>query len=770
MMRTMRIQPNGALSLRISAIFAKLRRPVCILAMLFLFMRAEPVSGNAPFAAAFFAAGLFSGENVGAMAAGCILGALRFPLLEAAVLPAIACACIMAGEIAFSTLKFLKKIDGHTRISILAGFGVLLPSLIFAGGEILPSLQGLACAALAAAASPFLAAALGVKANRKWYLAEERVGALLMAGGALCGMYAVSPIVAEIAAGLGVMCMPGAGMGVVCGLFLALGGAPAVKIAHLALCGLAAGVHAGSNRKFCALRVCACGVLAQILLEAGTFSWFAMPVAAVLYLLTPQAWQDAIAHFLRPVHAAEDPDRISQLVAMENQRRLRALGDAFGDMAESYAEPTEVPDEQALICAMRERLCSGCSDYPHCWAGRQNRAARFLCSLITDAISLADAPSGRRVLFSDGEIPPDILRICRRGRMIPDRLGFLLRDFAERRRAEIKRADNNRLVSVQFLQAREILYDLAQRQAAPMHFQGGKIDRARAALDSIGLKDVTIGIRGGGEIGVTRSDEHWTREEVLRAGTEINRIFGGRYVPERLGSMLRFTRYPRLAAQTGVACQSGVAGEACGDSHILRMMDDGRMLALICDGMGMGEAAAQESRTAIHLLWRFLNAEISRPLAIEAVNRQMLMQSGEEMFATMDLCLIDLNSGVAELSKLAASRTILLRGNELRAIEGAHLPLGILEGIQTPVQRIRLRPGDVLIMGSDGVMEAGDGRMIERIVRAGSGMQAQQLAEQIVREAALRRSHGRADDMSCICIRIEKPDERRRDAPFIRQA
>jgi hypothetical protein len=140
-----------------------------------------------------------------------------------------------------------------------------------------------------------------------------------------------------------------------------------------------------------------------------------------------------------------------------------------------------LPDEQELILKMRERLCSGCGDYGPCWAGDDNCAARFLCRLIEEAVQLADEPGGLRVLYSDGEVPPDVLRFCRRGRMIPDRLGLLLRDFAERRRSEIKRCATGQLLSVQLLQAREILYDLAEKQLKPLY--GRKTEALQAALD-----------------------------------------------------------------------------------------------------------------------------------------------------------------------------------------------------------------------------------------------------------------------------------------------
>ena len=259
MMRTERLWANGAIFMRASALWARLRRPLLMAGMLFLMMHASLIPGHAPLAAALFAAALAAGENLGALAAGCILGALRIPVRGSALLPAIACACILAGELLFSTLRALKKTQAQLRISILAGFGVLLPALAFAGGELLASMQALACAALAAASAPFFLSALNLHKERRWYLAEERAGPILIAGGALCGLYALLPPAAEIAAGLIVMLLPSAGTGVFCGIFLLLGGAPPLKLASLAVCALAAGQTLLPDRKFRALAACACG-------------------------------------------------------------------------------------------------------------------------------------------------------------------------------------------------------------------------------------------------------------------------------------------------------------------------------------------------------------------------------------------------------------------------------------------------------------------------------------------------------------------------------
>ena len=733
-------------------------RPALMMAAMFLMMRFELPMQLSPLAAALMAAGLASGESAAALVAGGLLGALRLPLTDAALLPAICCAAVLAGELICLLIPALKRGAEETRVSLVAGLGVLLPSLVWAGGDALNSLWALACAALSATAAPFLLPALRLRSNRRRLMLQERVGLILLSCACIAGLQRVLPAAAELAAALGVLLAPGLGAaaGVMGGLALAAGGAPLLKLGGLALAALVAGWRELRARWQRGLAL----VLALLVFHLAAGSGAPEPqwalIAALICLLLPESFLQCAQRFTAsPREEAREPDRIAREVTAQSRIRLRALGDAFGDMAESCAAPTDVPGEQELICEMRDRLCGGCPGYGDCWNGEDNHAVRFLCQLITEALDRVDAPPGMRVLFSDGEIPPDVLRICRRGRMIPDRLGLLLRDFAEKRRSEIKRCATGQLLSAQLAQAREILYDLADRQAAPVSFRGRKLEQLNAALDGAGLSDCEAAAIGldGAEIRLSR-EGGWSREEVQRAGCALGRAFGGGFVPELQGDALLFMQRPRYGLETGVRCQSGVAGQVNGDSHLLRPLGRSKMVLMLSDGMGSGEAAAQESAETLRLLWRFLYAGISFPLALETVNQQMLMRSGEDMFATVDLCAVDLNTGVAEFSKLAASRSLILRGSEILHVEGGRLPLGILEQVQPAVTRVRLRPGDVIVMGSDGVMEVGDGLMIDRLARLSAGCAPEVLAERLVREAALRRGRGRVDDLSCICARI----------------
>ena len=97
----------------------------------------------------------------------------------------------------------------------------------------------------------------------------------------------------------------------------------------------------------------------------------------------------------------------------------------------------------------------------------------------------------------------------------------------------------------------------------------------------------------------------------------------------------------------------------CGDSYAVVPLPDDRMMAVICDGMGTGEAARAQSERAVRLITRWMQAGADAPSAIGAANAFFLWQ-GSETFSTLDLAVIDLRASRAELYNLAAPRSLHL--------------------------------------------------------------------------------------------------------------
>ena len=119
------------------------------------------------------------------------------------------------------------------------------------------------------------------------------------------------------------------------------------------------------------------------------------------------------------------------------------------------------------------------------------------------------------------------------------------------------------------------------------------------------------------------------------------------------------------------------------------------------------------------------------------------------------MLIFNLNTGEAELVKLAACPTLILRQGALRRAEGGRLPLGILDKVQPGSLATRLLPGDVLLMASDGVMDAAGEAALERLMRR-EDRDMPRLARLALAAAERACEGGRRDDMTVVCLRVEE--------------
>ena len=720
-----------------------------------------PACGLAPFALALFAAALSAGLNPAPLAAGCALGGLRGSLEVFNLALLIGCAVILAGWLACGMLPEgverarqalgrapsfqARSPNGARRCMVLAGLGTLLPGLAWARGALWPSVQATAAAVASLSAAPFMAETLrAVGAGRRHSGADARTGLCLLALSAVAGVCAL-----WLPAGLGLAALAvtlswpaGALAGLGFGASALLMTGDGRYAAALGLCGAAAQLWEGRDAGRAAL-VSAAGLAGALFMGLSYPALAGLCLGPTLALLVPEGLRARWLSGFRRAGSGCDPDRLAALLREDAAERLRAMSAAFGELAEGYVSPAAMPDEQALMTNLREALCDGCPNYGECWAGGENRGARLLC----DLVALAVEQEGD--LFEEG-MPPDLQRRCRRSRAFEARVGGPLREYADARRATLRRGGQNRLISAQFLQARALLDGLAAEQSAPVRLRDAPARRVRSALaradiDVAEVLDIPGRRRG---LALTLWEGRWTEPGAAMAA----KCLGGYGVSGMWGNTLRLTRRTKLTALVGAVSASREPGAASGDSHLTAMLDDDRLLALICDGMGSGEAAGRESARAARLLGRFLAAGAGWGLAVETVNALLVNSAEEDMFSTMDLLILNLTTGMAELIKLSACPTLIAREGEVRRVEGGRLPLGILDQVQPAASRVRLMPGDVLLMASDGVMDAADPDETERLLTHADGdMNA--LSEQIL--ALAQSAAHRPDDMTAICLRVE---------------
>lgn len=198
-----------------------------------------------------------------------------------------------------------------------------------------------------------------------------------------------------------------------------------------------------------------------------------------------------------------------------------------------------------------------------------------------------------------------------------------------------------------------------------------------------------------------------------------------------------------------------------GDAAATCSLPGGRLAFILSDGMGKGMKAAAESRTVLTWLRKLLKAGMAPALAIKIVNRLLIEKHGrEEMFATIDLLIINKATGRANFYKMGSAASFLLRDNWVRAIEPKALPVGIISRVSLSRKTMYLRPGDLIVMVSDGITEAdkadlGADWLKDFLIRNSRGKTMRFLAREITQLAMDKCPLGSMDDMTTIIIKVQ---------------
>lgn len=154
--------------------------------------------------------------------------------------------------------------------------------------------------------------------------------------------------------------------------------------------------------------------------------------------------------------------------------------------------------------------------------------------------------------------------------------------------------------------------------------------------------------------------------------------------------------------------EKAVKGEEqiSGDNFSLYHCREGQFVAALSDGMGSGIEAYRESELVIDLLEQFLEAGFSRETAARMINSALVVRSEDQMFSTIDMSSFDLYTGICEFLKVGASTTFIRRENWVELISSTSLPAGVFHQLDLECTSRKLYDGDMVIMVTDGVMDA----------------------------------------------------------------
>ena len=215
----------------------------------------------------------------------------------------------------------------------------------------------------------------------------------------------------------------------------------------------------------------------------------------------------------------------------------------------------------------------------------------------------------------------------------------------------------------------------------------------------------------------------------------------------------------RYNALTRVISKANDINNISGDNYTFGEEENGYFVAL-SDGMGIGDKANTESSIAINLLESFLEAKFDKGLALKTINSILRLKSSEEIFATLDISLMDLCTGKLQIIKSGSSATFIKKKDKVKVINPNSLPVGILEDVDFNTYEEYLEDGDIVIMMSDGVLEANENilnkeKWIKNIIKDIDSVNPTTIAQSILSKVGEHPNSGK-DDMTILVTKIWK--------------
>lgn len=166
---------------------------------------------------------------------------------------------------------------------------------------------------------------------------------------------------------------------------------------------------------------------------------------------------------------------------------------------------------------------------------------------------------------------------------------------------------------------------------------------------------------------------------------------------------ITFQSAVRFTYDYGVFTRSFQNTVYSGDAHSVIPLHSGLVAFVLSDGMGQNMEAYHESRKVIRLLRECLQHQMNPETAMHTLHYVMSLKHHSDLYATVDLALLDLQEGKLWSFKAGSMSTYLLRGKDCVKIDSQSVPIGFLPTMSVDAEERIVKDGDILVMLSDGM-------------------------------------------------------------------
>ncbi|MFD1706510.1 stage II sporulation protein E [Siminovitchia sediminis] len=569
----------------------------------------------------------------------------------------------------------------------------------------------------------------------------------------------------------------GSTVGVVTGLIFSLASMSSFyHMSLLAFAGLLGGLLREGRRVGTAAGLLVATLLVGIYGEGSgvlMVTMYESSIAVILLFLTPLTLIEKLArHIPGTVEYAKDQQQYARKVRDITVRRVEQFSTVFEALSDSFSQPEKwkesTDDEEEFdlfLSKVTEKTCQTCFRKNKCWGENFDKTYDLMKHIMHEI----DEDSGL--------LPKPVYRKlekhCNKADSVRNAIHQELAVYQANQKLKKQVQESRKLVAEQLLGVSEVMCDFAKEIKREQNNHHKQEEMLLDALQDFGIDIEYVEIYNleTGSIDIDLMVPNWYGNgecEKLIAPLvsdimEETVVVQNKEDPDDPSGFHYITLRSAKAyvVETGVAHAAKGGGFLSGDSYSTVELGGGKYALAISDGMGNGERAHKESNETLKLLQTILQSGIEEKVAIKSINSVLSLRTDDEVFSTLDLALVDLQTIEAKFLKIGSTPSFIKRGNKIKKIESGNLPIGILDEFDVDVVTEQLRDGDLIVMMSDGVFEGPKHvenyeLWMKRKLKELQTDDPQAVSDLIMEEVIRTRSGMIPDDMTIVAAKIKR--------------
>ncbi len=529
----------------------------------------------------------------------------------------------------------------------------------------------------------------------------------------------------------------------------------------VALGGLLAGIFGRRNKVFTSLIFSIC-VFASALTSddwiSAVYVVSGIGIACVMFVLTPSKITSVFSRIFMASQEAVYVSGQKKILAS----RLRTASDGMESVTSAVKAVAgiyrrrSIPKEENIYKNVCLAVCSDCRNYEYCWNKNYSRT----CQCFSDILNgLKNSESTENRNFPDA-----FFATCKHGEKIIKSLSFELEKYRLMMRECAKTGETVNIVADQFMSVSDLLSAYAENtqfHEEPDNEKTGIVYDMLVNDYGEKIQGVCVFRNSSNKIYCEinmASDKLTDYESVIKkVGQVLDRDFEKPVINVNSDSVVCIIacEKTKYTVETGGYQISSDGGKWCGDSFDSFFDGKGRFYMILSDGMGTGKRAAADSVMCSSLSSILLKAGYPVECILRVINSAMLVRTGEESIATLDIAVMDLYTGEVNFYKAGASHSVVLKHQKLLKVTKPSLPVGILGKVKFEQISLVVSDGDAFVLMSDGVCEEALPYW-KTILAESDSYTGRELADKLTKSAHLNADKDSPDDITVVAAKIGK--------------